>query len=139
MDDQVPAPNIVAQSQTPPQYGPVKEPEVTAAPPSASSSFFSSLPKIPIRIVGIIAVFAVVIVGSILFTQKKQSKVAVAPTPTPTAAPTPTPIQTLAPFATTSAFTTFSTEVDSLPTTIQGAVIQDQTTTPPVLDLSLGF
>ena len=58
---------------------------------------------------------------------------------TPVATPTPTPVRTPSALATQSAFLALEQGVASLSAQITATQTQDQTLTPPVLDLPLGF
>lgn len=90
-------------------------------------------------VIGIAAV-VFIILGVIGLTAFKPQKIVVTPTPTPsTPIATPTPARTLSPLATQSAFLLFEQSVASLSAGIAAYNVQDQSLTPPVLVLPLGF
>jgi hypothetical protein len=133
MDPSIPNPPIMPQSQTPPVYGPVAEAPKVPTPPQVFH-----LPQFqPWMILAIVIV--TLILGFFAFASKAQKKNTITPTLAPTVTPTPTPMQILTPFASSSAFMEFEKNVTALPDMIQKAVLQDQTITPPILDLNLGF
>jgi len=140
MDTETPNPPILPQTEaSPPVNAPVEPPPVIQQPVSAppKPSWLPNLDRKTIVIT--IAVVVVVIVVTWLVQANKAAPAAstTAPTATPTATPTLPP--SLSPFATGSAFMKFETDVTNLPTTIQNAVLLDQTLSPPQLTLPLGF
>lgn len=127
----VPSPEIIPQASAPPNFGPVRE-----ATPQSPLIKKQTIPPFFI----LLGVCIVIVVGSILFASQQRINTKPAVTPTPTNVPlSPTSSMVLTPIATESAFINFEAEIDKLPSTIQGAALQDQTILPPVLDLPLGF
>lgn len=129
-----PQPTILPPQNTSPVYGvPVESPPIER--PSPIGMFKKFVP-----LVAIFGILLIILVVSSLVVKQ------VAP-PTPTIDTTPTPSRTteiissraLSYFATDSAFMKFDAAVEQLPKTIQGAVVQDPSVLPPMLDLSLGF
>lgn len=92
----------------------------------------------PIRIYIILAVILVTagIIG--LLMKPRVAPAVPVPTPTPILA-TPTPTRPLSAVATQSTFLQFASAVASLSAAVSDRTIQDQTLTPPVLSLPLGF
>ena len=133
MDTETPNPPILPQADAPP----APAPEVPQTPNPPPKPAWPSLDRKTIVIA--LAVIVVVIVVTWLFEANRPAPAPAAPAPTTTPTPTPTPIQILSPFATGSAFMKFDSDVTSLPTTIQNAVLLDQTLSPPQLTLPLGF
>jgi len=132
MEQEPPNPQILPQSEQPVTYGPV----LSRSPGSPIQKNTHSYTKPLLAVLFIIFIF---IVGAIFLISRKQPQTSLAPTPAPTIAPTPTPVRAIAPYATQSAFIAFEKEVTELPQIIRQANLDDQTITPPVLDLPLGF
>lgn len=144
MDTQTPNPQIMpASPQTSSQGGPqASEPPVYTPVPSGASAAPGKPPfqwdkYLPIAaIVGLVLVVAIV---SAVFFSRPQAPTQQAAAPTATATPTPTPQRILSSYATASAFTKLEGDVTNFPTTVQNAVLLDQTLQPPQLVLPLGF
>ena len=139
MDETVPTPEILPQSDNPPVAAPSEE----KVSPPASPLKLPPMPELnlqkiaPVGVIVLIVLIILVAISAMRSNNQAAKTISVAPTPTPT--PVPVVSHTLAPYATKSAFLNFETAIDALPGTIQNAVLQDQTLTPPELDLSLGF
>ncbi len=130
MTGPAPTPPLMTGSPPPPTTGPA------AAPPPAPAQK-SVMP--PTLLWGLIA-GVLVLLGLIGLLMMKPRVAPALPVPTPTPVqPTPTPIQLLSPLATQSAFLQFSSSVASLSAAVTANSTQDQTLTPPVLTLPLGF
>ncbi len=132
-----PQPLAEAQPVTPPQQVrsdvPVGIPTVSSGPPRSNA-----FPP-QIIIIGVAAVI-LIILGVVGLTAFKPQNIVVAPTPTPSVpVATPTPARTLSPLATQSAFLLFEQSVASLSAGVAAYNVQDQSLTPPVLVLPLGF
>ncbi|HUD19867.1 MAG TPA: hypothetical protein VMR81_05480 [Patescibacteria group bacterium] len=132
MEQTVPTPEIIPQSTNPEVSVPVEEQKTPPPAPNLNLKKWVPMASIILVILIIVIVLSTVSI-------KKQTPKPVAATPTPTSTPVPSVNHTLAPYATQSAFLNFETAIDALPGTIQNAVLEDQTLTPPVLDLPLGF
>lgn len=127
-----PTPTILPPSTDPPVYGPVATPEAPVSQPKSKPVNF----KLLMIIAGAIIVF---VLGFFAYSTSQRSGSTSTPEAVITVTPTPTPIQVVNPFASSSAFMEFENHVTGLPDIIQRAVLEDQTITPPVLDLNLGF
>lgn len=120
-------------------------PQVETTPEIESTSALAPMPVKPRKNILIIIIVVVVIVLLILLaasvktttSEPSGSTARTSSTPTPTGVAVST--RALTTFATESAFLKFETTAEGLPKLISGAVLQDPTILPPVLDLPLGF
>jgi len=132
MEQELPNPQILPQTQQPVIYGPVSSQDNGGATHANTRSYMKPL-------VIVFVIVSILVFGAVFFASQKQPQAPRTPAPTPTAVPTPTPLRATAPYATQSAFVAFEKEVTDLPELIQKVNIDDQTIAPPVLDLPLGF
>lgn len=129
---QTPSPGILPQAA---------EPEMTPEMPMQPT--LPNPPRNLSKTVLPIVMVAIVVLIILLISTRGTAPAKSNPTATTSSSPTPSGVaasnRTLSPFATESAFMQFESSVDALPKVIQGAVLQDQTVLPPVIDLPLGF
>ena len=130
-------PNILPPQETPEIHGPVSDPmrPLPESKPSIASLLKKFLPFIVIFcILLVILVVSNAATQTISTGQTEQSS-----TPTPTTESRIYSSKTLSSFASQSAFMKFDAEVEALPNIIQGAVLQDASVLPPIIELPLGF
>lgn len=131
-------PEILPPQETPEIYGPVDEGQSAPAQATKASPIDSVKKFIPY-----IALFFILLIILAVSSMVAKPPSVETPnqvlTPTPTGSSTVISTRSLTFFATESAFMQFDAIIEKLPRDIQGAVLQDPTALPPVLDLPLGF
>jgi hypothetical protein len=131
-------PEILPPQETPEMYGPVDEGQPAAAP-MAKANPMDIVKKFTPFIAIFFILLIILVVSSLVAKPTPVTTPAQVVTPTPTAGSTVISTRSLSFFATESAFIQFDAIIEKLPRDIQGAVLQDPTALPPVLDLPLGF
>ena len=131
-------PEILPPQETPEIYASDPVPPSSQAPTPRASSGTMIKKYIPFIAIFLILIIALVAVKSISPPAETET-ITETITPTPTITTQQLSTKKLSPFASESAFMVFDTAIEQLPKTIQGAVLQDSTAFPPVLDLELGF
>ncbi len=129
-------PEILPPQETPEMYGPVNEP---SAPAVTKPNPLDMVKKFTPFIAIFFVLLIVLIVSSMVSKPGQITPPTQIITPTPTGSSTVVSTRSLSFFATESAFMQFDAAIEKLPRDIQGAVLQDPTALPPVLDLPLGF
>lgn len=129
-------PEILPPQETPEMYGPVNEP---SAPVVTKPNPMDLVKKFTPFIAIFFVLLIVLTVSSMVSKPGQITPPAQVITPTPTGVSTVVSTRSLSFFATESAFMQFDAAIEKLPRDIQGAVLQDPTALPPVLDLPLGF
>lgn len=131
-------PEILPPQETPEMYGPVDEGQKAPAPVAKANPM-----DIVKKFTPFIALFFILLIILVVSSMMAKPVPVTVPThvltPTPTAGSTVISTRSLSFFATESAFLQFDAIIEKLPRDIQGAVLQDPTVLPPVLDLPLGF
>ena len=130
-DKQPPAPQILDQLT----------PEVAPEMPTTQTPIPVQSPRKKNILPFVIFLIIIVVILGVSAKVKTATQTGTLPSTSVTPTPTGLPISTrvLSPFATDSAFLQFEASVDAFPKIIQGAVLQDPTVLPPVLQLPLGF
>lgn len=131
-------PEILPPQETPEMYGPVDEGN-TAQTVAQKSNPIDIVKKFVPFIAIFFILILIIIVSSMVAKPTQVTTPSQVMTPTPTTVSTVSTTRTLSFFATESAFMQFDAIIEKLPRDIQGAVLQDPTALPPVLDLPLGF
>lgn len=121
-------------------------PEINPIPPTTEPVPVSTPPPVhprrklsPLLIVVILAVCGMIIGAIAAQIGKSAGQQTITPIPTFTPGPSPTPIRPETEIATTSAFLDLNQRVSDLKAKINEYNPNDQSLTPPVLDLPLGF
>ena len=119
----------------PPIISPPNMPQTVPPPPGPSAT-----PIPPGLLLALIGAVILILGGIIGLVAIRPSRIVAVPTPTPSIpTATPTPVRTFSPVASQSAFMNLETATASLSAQINAYNIQDQSLTPPVLVLPLGF
>ena len=140
MDIETPNPPILPQTEAPPPVNTPVEPAPAIQQPVSALPKQNLWPNLNRKTIIIAVAFVVVVIVVLwLLEANKPAPAPAGPAPTATPTATPTLPPSLSSFATGSAFMKFETDVTGLPTTIQNAVLLDQTLSPPQLTLPLGF